>query len=179
MSSQPARDVREISDSSQVFEHHGWARNTSSFTGTGARIYEPLLPCSLGPTRMKPHPRTFLLSSSSSSFSLSLRGKKGGSLGAAEELSCCHSHIGDGITEPESARADIACPFEWCSGARQRLVNSPRAILDLPVALSRPVRMRVGSIVPLNNWCLKQNGAGVCFSAGAHKHKKVHSHHVR
>lgn len=71
VSSQRARDVREISDSSQSPGHHGWARNTFSFLVPGSEL-RPLLPC----CRAHPgeaSPSNFL--SFYSYYSLSLRGK--------------------------------------------------------------------------------------------------------
>lgn len=83
MSSQLARDVREISDSSQVFEHHGWARKHVLFylvPGSDLRTLAAML---FGAHPDEASPSNF---PSSSFFSLSLR-EKGGAWGPRQS---CH-----------------------------------------------------------------------------------------
>lgn len=111
------------------FEHHGRARNTFSSTGTGLGLTN-LAAMPLGSTRVKLH----LRNRRTPSPPCPCVGK--GGLGAKAALSSCHVHAGDDSTETEPARTDIACPFERCFGARQRLVNSPRAILGSPMPYS-------------------------------------------
>lgn len=76
---------------------------------------------------------------------------------------CCHVAVMSlqaiSFVETEPARADIGCPIEQYFGARQRLVNSPRAILGTPMPYSGSQDAGEKHRV-FNNWCLKQNWQG-------------------
>jgi hypothetical protein len=140
-----------MSDSSQVcFMHNLGMGEDNSWD-----LRQSLLPYCWGPVHPEEASASNFPSFSTSSSSFVSARKGGMAVWGPTAVRCCHVAViaveqTTSLSGARPARPDIGCLFGWCFCARQRLANSPRAILWAPRCPCQ-AKHRV-----FDNWCLKQ-----------------------